>query len=53
MPTEFAATVYDALIEAGADLGACATPATTRSKCLRLEKGYRAWGRELTPDYNP
>src|SRR5260370_23480855 len=20
---------------------------------LRLEKGYRAWGRELTPDYNP
>jgi 4-methylaminobutanoate oxidase (formaldehyde-forming) len=20
---------------------------------LRLEKGYRAWGRELSPDYNP
>ena len=20
---------------------------------LRLEKGYRAFGRELTPDYNP
>ena len=20
---------------------------------MRLEKGYRAWGRELTPDYNP
>src|SRR5260370_9777877 len=20
---------------------------------LRLEKGYRAWGRELTPDYDP
>ncbi len=44
---------YDALMDAGAESSARAASATTRSSRLRLEKGYRAWGRELTPDYNP
>jgi 4-methylaminobutanoate oxidase (formaldehyde-forming) len=52
VPTEYAAGVYDALMEAGAEFGArnCGYYAI---ESLRLEKGYRAWGRELTPDYNP
>ena len=52
MPTEFAATVYDTLAEAGADLG-LADAGYYAIEGLRLEKGYRAWGRELTPDYTP
>jgi glycine cleavage system aminomethyltransferase T/glycine/D-amino acid oxidase-like deaminating enzyme len=52
VPTEFAAGVYDDLISAGADLGV--TDAGYYAlESLRLEKGYRAWGRELTPDVNP
>src|SRR5436853_6946793 len=39
-------------MEAGADLGA-RNPGYHAIASLRLEKGYRAWGRELTPDYNP
>jgi 4-methylaminobutanoate oxidase (formaldehyde-forming) len=52
VPTEYAAGVYDALMEAGAEFGArnCGYYAI---ESLRLEKGYRAWGRELTPDYTP
>jgi sarcosine dehydrogenase len=52
VPTEFAATVYDTLTEAGADLG-LADAGYYAIEGLRLEKGYRAWGRELTPDYTP
>jgi glycine cleavage system aminomethyltransferase T len=49
---EQAGGVYDALMEAGGDFGVrvCGYYAI---ESLRLEKGYRAWGRELTPDYNP
>ena len=52
VPAEHAGGVYDALMEAGADFGVrnCGYYAI---ESLRLEKGYRAWGRELTPDYNP
>src|SRR5829696_6326450 len=52
VPTEFAATVYDTLSQAGADLG-LADAGYYAIEGLRLEKGYRAWGRELTPDYTP
>ena len=52
VPTEFAATVYDTLVEAGADLG-LADAGYYAIEGLRLEKGYRASGRELTPDYTP
>ena len=52
VPAEFAATVYDTLVEAGADLR-LADAGYYAIEGLRLEKGYRAWGRELTPDYTP
>ncbi|MEA2876149.1 MAG: hypothetical protein QOF14_1345 [Hyphomicrobiales bacterium] len=52
VPTEYAGGVYDALMEAGRDLGV-RNAGYYALESLRLEKGYRAWGRELTPDYNP
>ncbi|TMJ02699.1 MAG: FAD-dependent oxidoreductase [Alphaproteobacteria bacterium] len=52
VPTEYASGVYDALMEAGAGLGV-RNAGYYAIESLRLEKGYRAWGRELTPDYNP
>jgi sarcosine dehydrogenase len=52
VPVEFAATVYDALSEAGAAQGM--VDAGYRAiETLRLEKGYRAWGAELGPDHTP
>ncbi|QZY29775.1 GcvT family protein [Nocardioides coralli] len=51
VPTEYAAGVYETLMEAGRDV---AVPAGYHAiDALRLEKGYRAFGRELTPDYGP
>ena len=52
VPAEYAGGVYDALMQAGADLGV-RNAGYYAIESLRLEKGYRAWGRELTPDYNP
>jgi 4-methylaminobutanoate oxidase (formaldehyde-forming) len=48
VPAEFAVGVYEDLIEAGAGRGGYYT-----IESLRLEKGYRAFGRELTPSENP
>jgi 4-methylaminobutanoate oxidase (formaldehyde-forming) len=52
VPTEFAVGVYEDLMAAGADLGV-ANAGYYAIESLRLEKAYRAFGRELTPDYNP
>ena len=52
VPTEFAAGVYDELVAAGASLGLL-NAGYYAIESMRLEKGYRAFGRELTPDYNP
>jgi 4-methylaminobutanoate oxidase (formaldehyde-forming) len=52
VPTEFAAGVYDGLRDAGSDLG-LADAGYYAIESLRLEKGFRAFGRELTPDYSP
>jgi glycine cleavage system aminomethyltransferase T/glycine/D-amino acid oxidase-like deaminating enzyme len=52
VPVEFAAGAYDDLRTAGTDLDV--TPAGYYAiESLRLEKGYRAFGRELTPDFGP
>jgi 4-methylaminobutanoate oxidase (formaldehyde-forming) len=51
-PVEFAVGVYERLMTAGADLG-IANAGYYAIESLRLEKGYRAWGRELTPEINP
>ena len=52
MPAEFAVGVYEDLLSAGADLGVMNGGYYTIDS-MRLEKGYRAFGRELTPDYSP
>ncbi|MGO9294141.1 MAG: GcvT family protein [Streptosporangiaceae bacterium] len=52
VPAEFAVGVYEDLMAAGADLGV-ASAGYYAIESLRLEKGYRAFGRELTPDYGP
>jgi glycine cleavage system aminomethyltransferase T/glycine/D-amino acid oxidase-like deaminating enzyme len=52
VPVEFASAVYEDLVGAGADLG-LRNAGYYAVDSLRLEKGYRAWGRELTPDINP
>jgi len=52
VPTEFAALVYDTLHGAGAAVG-LRDAGYYAIDALRIEKGYRAWGRELTPDVTP
>lgn len=52
VPTEFAVGVHADLLDAGADLGVV-NGGYYAIDSLRLEKGYRAFGRELTPDYTP
>jgi 4-methylaminobutanoate oxidase (formaldehyde-forming) len=52
IPTEFACHVYEALWDAGQDLGV--TNAGYRAiNSLHFEKGYALWGAELTPEYTP
>jgi 4-methylaminobutanoate oxidase (formaldehyde-forming) len=52
VPAEFAVGVYEDLMAAGAPLGV-ARGGYYAIESLRLEKGYRAFGRELTPSDNP
>ena len=51
-PTEFAVSVYDAVLAAGADYG-IANAGYRAIESLRLEKAYRAWGADIGPDYTP
>jgi glycine cleavage system aminomethyltransferase T/glycine/D-amino acid oxidase-like deaminating enzyme len=51
-PTEFGAALWRTLWAAGEPFGL--TAAGYRAiESLRLEKGYRAWGADVTPDTNP
>ena len=52
VPVELAAGVHDLLHRHGPDLGLRDAGYYT-IESLRLEKGYRAFGRELTPDVTP
>jgi 4-methylaminobutanoate oxidase (formaldehyde-forming) len=50
--SEYLATLFDTIMEAGAPHGLI--PAGYRAiDSLRLEKGYRAWGGDLTPEDDP
>jgi dimethylglycine dehydrogenase len=51
-PIEYAHHLFDALFEAGAefDIGMAGMRAM---ESLRIEKSYRMWGSDLTPDYSP
>jgi 4-methylaminobutanoate oxidase (formaldehyde-forming) len=51
-PTEYGATVWDTLWAAGGEHGL--TAAGYRAiDALRLEKGYRVWSSDITPDETP
>jgi 4-methylaminobutanoate oxidase (formaldehyde-forming) len=52
IPASDALSVYDALWEAGADLG-LRHMGSHASNSLRLEKAYRAWGRDISPADTP
>jgi 4-methylaminobutanoate oxidase (formaldehyde-forming) len=52
VPVADAPAVYDALRSAGEDLG-LADAGYHAIESLRLEKGYRAFGRDLNPDLTP
>jgi len=52
MPIEYASYVYDALWEAGKSFGLT----NVGYRCiesLRLEKGYRYWSGDISPEYTP
>ncbi|GAA4231583.1 4-methylaminobutanoate oxidase (formaldehyde-forming) [Streptosporangium album] len=51
-PVEYGLTLWDALMEAGAPYGM--RPAGYRAiDSMRLEKGYRVWGMDITPETTP
>ncbi|HVY21247.1 MAG TPA: FAD-dependent oxidoreductase [Bauldia sp.] len=52
MPIGDTGIVFDALIAAGAPHGVM-TAGYRAIESLRLEKGYRAWGADITPNDNP
>ncbi len=52
VPSELAAVVYDTLIAAGEPFG-LRDGGYYAIDSLRLEKAYRAWGRDITPDDTP
>ena len=52
VPVEFAPSVYDDLVRAGRDLD-LRDAGYYALDSLRLEKGYRAWGRDIGPDRTP
>ncbi len=52
VPVEFAVTVFETLHGAGAEVG-LRDMGYYAIEGLRIEKAYRAWGRELTPDDTP
>jgi glycine cleavage system aminomethyltransferase T/glycine/D-amino acid oxidase-like deaminating enzyme len=52
LPVEHAVTVYKALHRAGAGHG-LRNAGYRAIETLRLEKGYRAWSSDITPDYSP
>ena len=53
IPLDKTGDVFDALMAAGQAATACGRSATAPSKSLRLEKGYRAWGSDITPNDTP
>ena len=52
VPTEHALGVYRRVMEAGREWG-IANAGYRAIESLRLEKGYRAWGSDIGPDYTP
>ena len=51
-PIEYAHNLFDALFEAGKDHG-IGMVGMRAMESLRMEKSYRMWGSDMTPDYTP
>jgi dimethylglycine dehydrogenase len=51
-PIEYAHHLFDAIFAAGADYG-IAMAGMRAMESLRMEKSYRMWGTDLSPDYTP
>jgi dimethylglycine dehydrogenase len=51
-PIEYAHSLFDALFEAGAAHG-IGMVGMRAMESLRMEKSYRMWGSDMTPDYTP
>jgi dimethylglycine dehydrogenase len=51
-PIEYAHHLFDALFAAGAEFG-IGMAGMRAMESLRMEKSYRMWGSDLTPDYTP
>jgi len=51
-PIEYAHHLFDALFAAGGDFG-IRMAGMRAMESLRMEKSYRMWGTDLTPDYTP
>ncbi len=51
-PIEYAHHLFDALFAAGAEFG-IGMAGMRAMESLRIEKSYRMWGSDLTPDYTP
>lgn len=52
IPTEFSNNVFDALMDRGESFGLKLVGLHALDS-LRLEKGYKHWGADITPDYTP
>jgi sarcosine dehydrogenase len=52
IPVEFAASLYESLMQAGQEHG-IVNAGYRAIDSLRLEKGYRAWGADIGPDHSP
>jgi dimethylglycine dehydrogenase len=51
-PIEYAHHLFDAIFDAGKEVG-IAMAGMRAMESLRLEKSYRMWGTDLSPDYTP
>ena len=51
-PVEYAHHLFDAIFNAGAEFG-IRMAGMRAMESLRMEKSYRMWGTDLTPDYTP
>lgn len=52
VPAEFAAHVFDTIVEAGADYGLSQSGYFALGS-MRMEKGYRHWGHDMGPEDTP
>ncbi len=52
IPVEFAVSVYESVMAAGAEFG-IVNAGYRAIESMRLEKGYRAWGSDIGPDHTP